>query len=100
MLLLLDVDVFDVDSLQGGKEDFPFRMEVNSLKGKEILGFVNWPTLGNAKTKMRGKIEGNRCVTATATTATTLTPTTAITVITGITAATLTPKQQQQQQHW
>lgn len=35
-------------------------MEVNSLKGKDISGTINWPTLGNAKTKIRGKIEGNK----------------------------------------
>jgi len=48
-----------VCSYDEGKEDFPFKMDVAALKGKEITGTINWPTLGNAKTKFRGKIEGN-----------------------------------------
>eukprot|EP01127_Copromyxa_protea_P014844 TRINITY_DN4196_c1_g1_i5.p1 TRINITY_DN4196_c1_g1~~TRINITY_DN4196_c1_g1_i5.p1 ORF type:complete len:226 (-),score=71.65 TRINITY_DN4196_c1_g1_i5:90-767(-) len=48
-----------VCSYDGGQEDFPFKMHVASLKGKDITGTITWPTLGNAKTKIRGKIEGN-----------------------------------------
>eukprot|EP01126_Amoeba_proteus_P038271 TRINITY_DN3982_c0_g1_i17.p1 TRINITY_DN3982_c0_g1~~TRINITY_DN3982_c0_g1_i17.p1 ORF type:complete len:213 (-),score=71.79 TRINITY_DN3982_c0_g1_i17:132-770(-) len=35
-------------------------MEINSLRGKDVMGTINWPTLNNAKTNIRGKIEGNR----------------------------------------
>jgi len=42
-----------------GGDDFPFRLEIHTLKAKKITGQVTWPTLKGAKTKIRGSIEGN-----------------------------------------
>jgi hypothetical protein len=41
------------------EEDFPFQVELSSMRGTKMTGTVVWPTLGNAKTKLRGTIEGN-----------------------------------------
>lgn len=40
-------------------EDFPFRVELSSLRGTKMTGTVEWPTLNQAKTKLRGTIDGN-----------------------------------------
>eukprot|EP01125_Pyxidicula_operculata_P011334 TRINITY_DN3719_c0_g1_i1.p1 TRINITY_DN3719_c0_g1~~TRINITY_DN3719_c0_g1_i1.p1 ORF type:complete len:594 (-),score=192.94 TRINITY_DN3719_c0_g1_i1:18-1799(-) len=40
-------------------EDFPFTMEITSVSVGKASGFINWPTLDNARTKFRGTINGD-----------------------------------------
>jgi len=40
-------------------EDYPFKLQLSSLRGAKITGTVEWPTLSNAKTKLRGTIESS-----------------------------------------
>eukprot|EP01112_Ceratiomyxa_fruticulosa_P013177 TRINITY_DN368_c0_g1_i1.p1 TRINITY_DN368_c0_g1~~TRINITY_DN368_c0_g1_i1.p1 ORF type:complete len:476 (+),score=142.59 TRINITY_DN368_c0_g1_i1:168-1595(+) len=43
------------------KEDdnhYPFKLIVSEVKGENVNGFVEWPTLNNAKTKFKGTLKG------------------------------------------
>ena len=40
-------------------QPFPFTFEITSRKGVKVEGTITWPSLQNAKTKVRGTIESD-----------------------------------------
>lgn len=53
-----DYDCVKPKAILKGVVSYDFDFEIETRTGVNITGTITWPTLGNAKTKVKGKIEG------------------------------------------